>query len=276
MRTDLLRPRAIARHLLVLAVVGACVALGLWQLDRLDTLRSSNARAEARMAEPAVDLAALADPDADEPVDEAALEFRRVEVSGTYRPDEEVLQRGQQHPTSGQAGFHVLTPLELTEGGVVLVRRGWVPSSLDDPPVAEAAPPTGPVTVSGVLERPVAQPGFGPQDPDEGELARVFHTDTARLDRQVDGELFPMVLRIDAEPPASLAADLPISAGPPVLDERNHLSYAIQWFTFASLALLTYAAWLWSRQRRHPDPAAGGDGDGAPVDPERPFAGSSR
>jgi surfeit locus 1 family protein len=277
MPTDLLRPRAIVSHLLVLAVVAACIALGLWQLDRLDTLRSSNARAEARMAEPAVDLAALADPDGGEPVDEAALEFRRVEVTGTFRPEEEVLQRGQQHPTSGQAGFHVLTPLELTDGGVVLVRRGWVPSSLDEPPVEAAAPPAGSVTVSGVLERPVPQPGFGPQDPDEGELARVFHTDTARLDRQVDGPLFPMVLRIDATPPTSLTADLPISAGPPILDERNHLSYAIQWFTFAALALVTYGAWLWTRQRRaRRGPDEPGRGEGGPAaDPDRPYAGST-
>jgi surfeit locus 1 family protein len=278
MRTDLLRPRAIMSHLLVLAVAATCVALGLWQLDRLDALRSSNARAEARMAEPAVDLAALADPDGGAPLDAAALEFRRVEVTGTYRPDEEVLQRGQQHPTSGQAGFHVLTPLELSDGGVVLVRRGWVPSSLDEPPVEAAAPPAGTVTVRGVLERPVEQPGFGPQDPDEGELARVFHTDTARLDRQVEGPLFAMVLRVDDAPPASLAADLPVPAGPPVLDERNHLSYAIQWFTFAALALLTYGAWLWTRQRRaghDPSTAEGGDG-GPTADPDRPYAGSTR
>jgi surfeit locus 1 family protein len=250
MRSDLLRPRALLTHLLVLAVAITCVALGLWQLDRLAELRASNALAAARMDEPPADLAALADPAGTAVVDEAALEFRRVAVQGTFRPDEEVLQRGQQHPFSGQAGFHVLTPLELADGGVVLVRRGWVPATLSDPPVAEALPPPGEVTVEGVLERPVEQPGFGPQDPVEGRLERVFHTDTARLDGQVDGPLFPMVLRIDAEPPAASVSDLPVTVGPPVLDERNHFSYAMQWFAFATLAVVTYGAWLWSRRRR--------------------------
>jgi surfeit locus 1 family protein len=250
MRSDLLRPRALLTHLLVLAVAVTCVALGLWQLDRLAELRTSNALAAARMDEPPADLAALADPAGTAVVDEAALEFRRVAVQGTFRPDEEVLQRGQQHPFSGQAGFHVLTPLELADGGVVLVRRGWVPATLSDPPVAEALPPTGEVTVEGVLERPVEQPGFGPQDPAEGSLERVFHTDTARLDGQIDGPLFPMVLRIDAEPPAASVSDLPVTVGPPVLDERNHFSYAMQWFAFGALAVVTYGAWLWSRRRR--------------------------
>jgi surfeit locus 1 family protein len=263
MRSDLLRPRALLTHLLVLAVAVACVTLGLWQLDRLAELRASNALAAVRMAEPPADLAALANPASSAAVDEEALEFRRVAVRGTFRPDEEVLQRGQQHPFSGQAGFHVLTPLELTDGGVVLVRRGWVPATLSEPPVAEAVPPPGEVTVEGVLERPVEQPGFGPQDPPDGHLDRVFHTDTARLASQVDGALFPMVLRIDAAPPAASVSELPVTVGPPVLDERNHFSYAMQWFAFAMLAVVTYGAWLWTRQRRRSEaPPDGGASSG--------------
>jgi surfeit locus 1 family protein len=260
MRSDLLRPRAILSHLLVLTVAATCVGLGLWQLDRLSTLREHNARAVERMAEPPAELSALVGPAADGELDLAGLEFRRVTATGTYRLDEEVLQRGQQH--QNLAGFHVLTPLELDQGGVVLVRRGWVPSDRSEPPVADAAPPPGPVTVTGVLELPVDQPGWGPRDPDEGVLARVFHTDTARLDRQVEGTLFPMVLRIDAEPSSIGVGELPVPAGSPELDERNHLSYAVQWFSFALLALATYGAWLWTRQRRRGSAAVGEHGAG--------------
>ena len=252
MLRDLLRPTAIVSHLLVLTVVVACVALGQWQVDRLQMVRGENARAAERMAQAPADLAGLADPANTAAVDEAALEFRRVEVTGTFRPDEEVLQRNRQY--RNQTGFHVLTPLELVDGGVVLVRRGWVPSSLDQPPVAEAAPPPDAVTVVGVLERPVPQPSFGPQDPDEGRLERVFHTDTARLDRQIDGQLFPMVLRIDAELDNPTEDQLPFPAGPPELDEGSHLSYAVQWHIFAVLALVTYAAWWWRRLSRGGEP----------------------
>jgi len=125
-----------------------------------------------------------------------------------------------------------------------------VPASLDQPPVAEAAPPAGVVDVVGVLERPVPQPGFGPQDPAEGRLDRVFHTDTARLAQQVDGELFPMVLRIDTELDNPSEDQLPFPAGPPELDEGSHLSYTVQWHIFAVLALVTYVAWWWRRLQR--------------------------
>lgn len=248
MRHPLLRPTAIVSHLLVLTVVATCVALGQWQLDRLQFVRAENARALERLAEPAVPLSQLADPLEAGAADQEALEFRRVEATGTYRPDEEVLQRNRRY--QNQTGFHVLTPLELSDGGVVLVRRGWVPSVLDEPPVTEAPPPSGTTTVVGVLERPVSQPGFGPTDPDEGELARVFHTDTTRLDRQIDGALFPMVLRIDTVLDNPTEDQLPFPAGPPELDEGSHLSYTIQWHIFAVLAAVTYAAWWWRRLRR--------------------------
>jgi surfeit locus 1 family protein len=260
MRSDLLRPRALLGHLLVLTVAAACVALGLWQLDRLGQVRDHNARLAERMEADPVDLGALAT--AGE-VDGDPLEFRRVEVTGTFRPEEEVLQRGQQDPR-GQQGFHLLTPLDLGDGTTVLVRRGWVPTGLDTPPVTEAAPPAGEVTIRGLLERAVPQPGFGPQDPPDGQLARVFHPDTDRLDRQVTGDLLPVVVRFEEGP--STDGEFPVLLERPVLDEANHRSYAVQWFTFAALALVTYGAWL-ARRPRRPDDHPPVEGPRAPTRP---------
>ena len=260
---DLLRPTALLSHLLVVIVAVTCVALGQWQLDRLAQVRANNALLEERLQAAPADLAALV---GQRPVDDEALEFRRVTATGVFRPDEEVLQRGAQHQS--QQGFSVLTPLELDDGGVVLVRRGFVPTELDTPPVAQAAPPTGTVTVAGILERPVPQPGFGPQDPPDGRLERVFHTDTGRLDRQVDGELYPMVLRVQTD--EAVAFDtLPVPPPPPMLDEANHFSYAMQWHSFAALALITYGAWLW---KRHRDGGVGrpADDDEKPAPPVPP------
>lgn len=238
----LLRPRALASHVVVLSVAAVLVALGQWQVDRLGEVRASNALLAERLTAPPADLLDLLAAG----TDTAALEFRRVEVTGSFRPDEEVLQRNR--TSGGMAGLDVLTPLDLGDGRTLLVRRGWVPPDLDEPPVAAAAPPPGPVRVAGVLEATVPQPSFGARDPDEGVLARVFHPDTARLDRQMSGTLLPVVLRLTA--PVPVAPDgLPRAPEAPVLDEGSHLSYAVQWHLFAVLALGAYAAW-WRRRLR--------------------------
>lgn len=239
----LVAPSALGMHLVVLSVVAVLVSLGQWQVGRLQEVRASNALLEERMLAAPVDLAGLA---RSGPLDVGALEFRRVEVTGVFLADEEVLQRNR--VDRGRSGFDVLTPLDLGEDVSVLVRRGWVPAVLDTPPVVEAAPPTGRVRITGVLERSVQQPSFGARDPDDGVLLRVFHPDTTRLDPQMSGTLLPMVLRLDASA-ASDALSLPVAPGPPTLDQGSHLSYAVQWHLFAALALIAYAAWWRSRLR---------------------------
>lgn len=284
MLRDLLRPKLLVSHVLVLTAAVVCVLLGNWQLSRLAEVRENNDRLTAQMEAEPIDLVDLLDG----PVDQAELEFRPVTVSGTFRADEEVLQRNRSY--QGQQGFHLLTPLEVTDGKVVLVRRGWVPAIMDQPPVPEALPPSGTVQISGILERSVEQPDVGARDPDEGILERVFHPDIQRLARQIDGELFPMVLRLETqEPPLNDGpGQVPFLIPSPELDEANHLSYALQWYSFALLAVVTYGAWLWNRRKRRSledepgddaDDRQNGHGPGAgeaslTLDPDHPAKGS--
>lgn len=269
MMRQLLRPKALLSHVLVAAVAVTCVALGLWQLDRLDQIRMENARAADRMTAAPVPLASLLDASGQQPADLEAVEFRRVEVRGTYMGDEEVLRRGQQY--QGQSGYHVLTPLALEDGATLLVLRGFAPSQLVAEPGEELiAAPQGTVTLTGTLEAPVPQPDRGPRDPADGTLTHVFHPDTARLDPQMSGDLLDVVFRLDPDPAAAFD-DLPVAVARD-LDERNHLSYAVQWFSFAVLALVTYLAWGITRLRRGTDDRTGqrpqtGGGDG-PDDPD--------
>jgi surfeit locus 1 family protein len=267
MISRLLSPKALLSHALVLAVAVTCVWLGQWQLDRLAQVRGANALAADRMTQAAAPLDELLTA-ADGPDGVASIQYRRVEATGTFRPEDEVLQRNQSY--QGRSGFHVLTPMELQDGRVLLVRRGWVPAEHDDPPVAEAAPPEGEVTLSGVVELPVSQPSFGARDPEEGVLERVFHADTERLAAQVDGELLPVVLRVVDLPDPAAFDVLPVPPGPPAFDEGNHLSYAVQWHIFGVLALVTYGAFLWSRRRHGGDGSGGGRDDAPPDDDPAP------
>lgn len=247
-RAVLLRPSRIATIAFVLAVAVACVLLGRWQLSRLAERRALNEALESRIDLPAEPLdGLLAELDAGVPITE--LEFRTVTVTGVFGFQEEVLQRNRSH--EGRQGFHVLTPLHLRDETAVLVRRGWVPVALDDPPIDEAEPPHGQVTVTGIVRAPERHSGFGPADPGSGTLERVFWANPRRLDRQVSNPLVDLVIDLRSiDPPPTRDLDLPVPLATPSFDEANHLSYAIQWFSFAIIALVGigfYARSQWFR-----------------------------
>jgi surfeit locus 1 family protein len=229
-------PRWLVAHVLVLLVAVTCVNFGLWQLRRLDERRALNEQVEAGLRAPPVPLAEALSESAD------TLAYRRVTASGRYLPAEEVLLSPRSR--GGAPGHDVLTPLVTGNGGI-LVDRGWVPYELSDPPVAQAAPPAGEVIVHGFLVPTRAAMRAGPEGADR--LRFVSDADVERLQAQVSVPLAPVALVLEAQEPAPGA--LPRPGAPPELSEGPHLSYAVQWFVFAAIALGGYPLLIRRRAR---------------------------
>ena len=116
----LITPKWIAFHLLVVVLVVTMVNLAFWQLRRLDERRQFNAQVRANANQPIAPLSevnpAVATP--------AAIEWRRVQVAGTYVPGHEflVVNRSQ----NGDSGRNVVDALQLADGTLLLVNRGFV------------------------------------------------------------------------------------------------------------------------------------------------------
>lgn len=259
-----LRPRWILSHLFVLALVVAMASAGFWQLDRLQEKKDRNARVEARTAEEVVAVETLTAPGAYDEAD--GLEFRRVTATGTYRADQEVLVRSRSR--DGAPGSWVLTPLALADGTEVAVNRGWISNSgqLEAVPERYAAP-GGEVTVTGLVRRTETRGSFGPTDPSEGTLRNLARADVERLDEQVPEDLLPVYVQLEEQDPAGARGARPTPVPIPALDEGPHLSYAVQWAIFTTVALVGYPLILRRRARE----IARGDGDepGEP-DPDGP------
>lgn len=231
----LLTSRWILLSLFTIVVAGLCVRLGIWQLHRLEERRAYNAEVTAGLAQPtttAADLFARAG------ADPTALAYRRAEATGTYDASHEVLLYGR--ALDGEPGNHVLTPLVLSGGGVLMVDRGWVPIALDTPPVPDAAPPSGTATVTGVLQ-PGAEGDSAEIERDpSGRLLTVREIDLGALADEIGAKVEPLFLLLETQSPPQPGA-LPRPAPLPELTEGPHLSYAIQWFTFATIALIGFA-----------------------------------
>ncbi len=243
---------------MILVVVGTFPLLGMWQLDRWEQEKDRQERIEQRIDADPVALTNVLHPGLPaERLDD--LEFHPVAATGTYAADEEVAHRNRD--LDGQGGFDWLTPLELSDGSAVLVRRGFVPPTQvagTDP--TPAPPPSGEVTVTGWLELSRPQPSgvaasFSPADPDSGTLASVFHADVARIDQQTTADLLPMILHLSEQRPPQDDV-LPVAQPVPEVDLSQNLSYAVQWFVFTAIAVIGYAIVLRRRwgERGDPDP----------------------
>jgi cytochrome oxidase assembly protein ShyY1 len=237
-----LRPRWLLSHLFAVASVVALVSLGLWQLDRHDQRAARNATVEARadlpVAPVAEALASVDDPD--------ALRFRRLAAEGTYG-DEVLLVDNRS--LDGLPGAWVLSPLELGDGSVLAVNRGFRYSSggAVEPPAA----PDGPVRIEGTVAVWEADDCGVRRDDDGRPLG------SACLNRRAVAEAFgtdilPVVVQRQASDPAE--ADVLEAVPAPELDAGPHRSYAFQWFAFAALATVTYLLILRRVSRSRPAP----------------------
>jgi len=123
------------------------LGLGAWQVERLYWK-------EGLIAERAVALAA---PVAALPrsLDEArGMEFRHVTARGEFLHEREFLLGASNE--GGTTGYHVITPLRLGDGALLLVDRGWIPGNLKSPETRAAGQLKGIVTIEGLLRLPAA------------------------------------------------------------------------------------------------------------------------
>lgn len=227
MLKTLRQPRWLILTVLVVVFAGVFVRLGIWQLDRLAERRELNTEIASRLeAEPVAFDVLLEEADGDL----ESIEYRRVLADGVFDPAEEVLIRSQVE--LGQAGFHVITP--LTGSTSVLVNRGWVPLTMDDPPV-DAPPPGGETEVSGWVHLSEERPALGREDP-AGDVDVFNRVDVERIGEQLPYPIAPIYLVAMGE-----SDQLPAIVDLPDTDnEGSHLAYAVQWFGFALVGLVGF------------------------------------
>jgi surfeit locus 1 family protein len=234
--------RTIALLALSLVTAAVCVRLGVWQLSRLGERRARNAAVAARFDAAPVGLDAL-------PTDTAALHYRRVRLAGRADYAHEFVLANRSR--DGSPGVHVVTPVEVAgRDTLVLVNRGWIYAP-DGATVDLARWRDGDsLAVEGYVELPSRRPGAARLAGARAVTAYRWldPTEVARaVGRPVSAYYVAAAApRGETTPPA----DRPVRLEPPALDEGSHQSYAVQWFSFAAVALVGGAAFARAQRRR--------------------------
>lgn len=213
---------------LVLAMLfaAACAGLGLWQVARREEALAEIARVEKNF-----DAAPV-------PIEDALprlTSFREsqkwmpVELTGTYLAADQLLVRNR--PLNANPGFEVLTPLQLTDGSIFVVDRGWVPTGENqDAPDSVPAAPTGQVRVVARLK--AGEPSLPGRSASGNQIATIHLQDIAsRLHTPTYTGAYGLMASEDPAP-----ATRPVAVARPIEDEGPHLSYAFQWFVFGVMS----------------------------------------
>jgi surfeit locus 1 family protein len=226
--------------LLTISLCLAFVRLGEWQWDR-GVNRQAEWDAFARGADAPVPLGAQSL--------HSLARFKRISVAGGWDADHQFLLDNRSH--GGLPGYEVLTPLQLADGRVLLVDRGWVAftgSRAHLPQITIMGARN--VSVAGRLDNlPAGGLALGHAAPAADALwPKVTSFPTlAELSTALNHKVEPWMLLLDSASPDGYVRDWQ----PPGLSPLRHWSYAIQWWGFA--VALTIIWVIMSARRQEPD-----------------------
>ncbi|WP_446831204.1 SURF1 family protein [Candidatus Foliamicus sp.] len=220
--------------LLMLLGVAAFGWLGTWQLNRSGERQAElQAFEQAQAAAPAEGLAEVSAPG----------DYLRVKLSGRYAGGRQILMDNMTH--EGARGYHVLTPLYMNSG-VVLINRGFVPAGMDRSQLPDLSVDGGERQVIG-LAAPYFRAGLELQaeSRDASWPRRMTYPTSEQLRALIDTRLPEYQILLD-----SGAADGYVRAWQPygMLPER-HLAYAVQWYGLAAAAVGIWLAIAIKRRR---------------------------
>lgn len=233
-----LRPRVIVFCVISLALAALFLRLGIWQLDRLAWRRGLNAEVASHITAPPVPVDQL-------PHDSAAMRYRRVQLTGTLDYANEIVIT--QRIRGGSPGVNLLTPLRIAgRDTAYLVNRGWVysPDGKDIDRAKWREPDIATVIAFALPAATIAANVAGVVSP---KIMRSLDFDAVQKGMPYPIARVQLVQLGDTAP----KGNVPPRLQPPAPDEGPHKSYAIQWFSFAAIALIGAGLFAYNDRNRN-------------------------
>ena len=225
-----------------LLVAGITARLGWWQLDRAHTKEALHALSQSRHALPPLR-------NADWHTDAVPSQWlqRRVEVQGRWLSQWTIFLDNRS--MGAHSGFYVLTPLQLPDGAVLWVQRGWAPRDrLRSDLLPPVDTPEGLVRVHAkVVPPPSKLMELGATDAaPQGFSALRHNVDLDEFRLQTGLPILATLLQTD-EASDGLKRDWPQA----ISGADKNRGYAFQWFALSLLSLFLFAWFQIWKKRTH-------------------------
>lgn len=157
-----------------------------------------------------------------------------AEAEGYYDKANEILIDNSIY--KGKAGYHVLTPFVLKEDqSVIMVNRGWVPVNRDRRILPEIKTPEGELTIQGKIAPHKSKPPLILGELDTSTKAWLYF-DKEVFEKKTGKPVMPVIILLDENDAHGYVREWPRYED----KVGMHIAYAIQWYVFALIVLVTY------------------------------------
>lgn len=211
-----------------LAIFTICLftRLGFWQLQRADE-KKQMLNAHHALTQQAPILW--------EPSSKLPIQYQQVGVQGRFLSKTLLLDNQHNHH---QFGYHVLSPLMLANGQVLLVDRGWLAGNVTRQTLPVTETPTGFISLRGSVYYPSTKNWRLGQllEKEQADSVVVELIDTKLIGQFLHKPVYPFIIRLGEHEANGFVREWAIVAMPP----QRHYSYALQWFAMALVIFIIF------------------------------------
>lgn len=214
---------------IILAMIGLCVKLGFWQLQRADEKKQLQHQRQQLANKKPMRLTQQAKP----------LQYQTAQVVGHYiQPTFYLDNQHYRH----RFGYDIISPFVSQDGVLILVNRGWVPGDISRKFLPDVTTSQKRIALSGYV--------YYPQNPTwqlgpllEKKSSNAYLLEQVNIDQVeslLPGRIARYTLRLRPDLAQPFVRAWPIVSMPP----GRHVGYAIQWFVMAVALTLMFGYFL--------------------------------
>ncbi|NOR43790.1 MAG: hypothetical protein GQ572_10680 [Gammaproteobacteria bacterium] len=219
----------IVSTLVTVVLLYTMMSLGFWQLDRAEFKGDLQDKIEQRKNLPPIGIGDLGS-SADERRYLPVMFDGEFDTQHSFLLDNKIVK--------GRVGYHVYTPIKVSDTEAILVARGFVGMGKTREQLPDIKTPSGAIALHGLLDLPPSAALILADNVNRADSWPVVlqYVDLTELSEMLGYKLYDMVIWLNEDEAGAFEYDLPVLN----LNAAKNNGYAFQWFAMTLALFVIY------------------------------------